>query len=134
MLPAPLLQDLKADEDEMLRGVDWGAVQRYVDLSGELQMFSTRGGSGSGGGGSGDSTNVQQHGGQEGGGGAAEGRPPLRRRYWQQSEQPSALEEDLFEGAGWEAPGSPRSSVSGRQAEALADMGCAAAALLPVLS
>lgn len=30
------LKDLREDEDEMLRGVDWGAVSRYVDLSIEL--------------------------------------------------------------------------------------------------
>ena len=132
-----VLQDLKADEDEMLRGVDWGAVQRYVDLSGELQMFSTRGGGGSSG--SGGGTDVRQHT-LDDGEGAAEGRPALHRRFWQQQQhwgQPSASldalqrDEDLFEGVGWGAPSSPRSSASGRQAEALADMGCADAALLP---
>jgi hypothetical protein len=31
------IQDLKDDEDEMLRGVDWAAVARYVDLTEDLQ-------------------------------------------------------------------------------------------------
>lgn len=30
------IQDLKDDEDEMLRGVDWAAVARYVDLQGDV--------------------------------------------------------------------------------------------------
>ena len=31
---------LKEEQDEMLRGVDWGAVAAYVDLSDELPEFS----------------------------------------------------------------------------------------------
>lgn len=33
------IADLKEAEDEMLRGVDWGAVARYVDLQEELDDF-----------------------------------------------------------------------------------------------
>ncbi|KAK9828685.1 hypothetical protein WJX72_001519 [[Myrmecia] bisecta] len=34
------LNNLRHDEDEMLRGVDWGAVGRYVDLRKELEDFA----------------------------------------------------------------------------------------------
>ncbi|GAB4814387.1 hypothetical protein N2152v2_001433 [Parachlorella kessleri] len=73
------VQDLKDDEDEMLRGVDWGAVARYVDLTEDLPTSRPPGEAGDGGpGGEGGSSSSGGGGGglpQEEGAPAAEGLP-----------------------------------------------------------
>ena len=122
---------MKGDEDEMLRGVDWGAVARYVDLAEELQQFN--GSAPGGGGGSGAATS------QDGAGRPAAapeeqqapepGQPPraLHRLAVQQqgTAVPAALQHqvELFESAGWAAPSSPSANAKSRRADALADLG-----------
>lgn len=125
------LQDLKNDEDEMLRGVDWGAVARYVDLSEELQQFSRAGGGAAG---------------EVAGAGAAprerqlQREPPSpgpdawhpqhqvpqhRREGVAEGEAAAALEqqEELFDSAGWAAPSSFSGSARSRREAALAGLG-----------
>lgn len=150
---SPLLslpQDLRDDPDEMLRGVDWGKVARFVDLSDELQLFEGPSSSGPGGTGGG------------GGRAAGEGTGRSAPSAWgsrqaqemdgslQQQQQPDGAsaaaaqegdelrqpaaaggagamalhQEELFEAAGWAAPSfSAKGSARSRRAEALADMG-----------
>ena len=128
-----VLQDLKGDEDEMLRGVGWGAVARYVDLSEELQQFN---GSALHGGGRGSSGGAAA---SDGAAGPAlapgdpqqpEAEHPQRALDRLAAQQqgaavPEALQhqDELFESAGWAAPSSPRASAKTRRADALADLG-----------
>lgn len=123
MPPAPPSheQDLKSDEDEMLRGVDWGAVARYVDLSEELHQFDR----GQGG--------VQAA--------LADPSEPPTPRSSQAPASPASAqdtdqrqeeaaevlrrEEELFGAAGWAVPSSGGGTVHSRRAEALAGLGWA---------
>ncbi|PSC69954.1 Sodium hydrogen exchanger 7 [Micractinium conductrix] len=135
---ATAIQDLKADEDEMLRGVDWAAVARYVDLSEELHLFdSSTSAAGSAGAGAG-----AQAGGGSGGGGPATapsgpaalvGRTSSGRAAsgpastaslgsFQSSEQ-MQRENGLFGSAGWAEPSSTCvGTPSSRRAAALAGL------------
>ena len=112
----PIEQALKADEDEMLRGVDWGAVARYVDLSDELQQFSrsaSRDGA------------TAPHGAPLSL--ASQPRLPLDQQQAGAGAEAQAAgleqRDELFAASGWAAPSRPRASAGSRQAAALRDLG-----------
>ncbi|PRW44236.1 Sodium hydrogen exchanger 7 [Chlorella sorokiniana] len=135
---AAAVKDLRDDPDEMLRGVDWGKVARFVDLSDELQLFekpsSPAGGTHGGSAavevraqGAGHTVLTPDAGGalqQEG----AQPGPAARRPGAAAAAGgvgPAALQQDeLFEAAGWAAPSfSAKGSARSRRDEALADLG-----------
>ena len=121
-----MLQDLKGDEDEMLRGVDWGAVARYVDLAEELQQFNGSAPGGGGGASSGEAGQAEH----DGAGRRAEPeQPPRALQRLAEQQQGAAVhaalqhEDEIFESAGWAAPSSPRANAKSRRVDALADLG-----------
>lgn len=140
------VQDLRDDPDEMLQGVDWGKVARFVDLSEELTLFEGPGGGAAGGtgtsGGRGaaagapalDPSGPQQllAGGsapqqdtQWAGQRGSEGRSSAPHQHAAVAGDAAAMREDeLFESAGWAAPSlAAEGSARSRRAEALADLG-----------
>ncbi|KAL4858875.1 Protein ACTIVITY OF BC1 COMPLEX KINASE 3 [Chlorella vulgaris] len=137
-----LTKDLKNDEDEMLRGVDWGAVARYVDLSEELQTFDTCAGTRPTTGGadaasavvldagaagreappSAQQADAAQGGSSEAPPAAAAGAQPASRELptWHQQEELLLSHSDS---AGWAAPSRSCSWGKSRREEALDDLG-----------
>lgn len=122
------MQDLRDDPDEMLRGVDWGKVARFVDLSDELQLFegpSTSDGGGPGGSGP-PCPGVEGEppaAGPEHGDSAGQREARQAAAAAQQAAAAVLQHDELFNAAGWAAPATPRGSAKSRRAEALADMG-----------
>lgn len=139
-LAPPTVQDLRGDPDEMVRGVDWGKVARFVDLSDELPLFEVPSRSPDGAAGGGRSAEA---------GASAPQRVGLRAAGLQQDEQrrlaagqhvaaaagSATLQQgELFEAAGWAAPSfSAQGSARSRRAEALADLGWVQGGLIMIV-
>lgn len=121
------MQDLRDDPDEMLRGVDWAKVARFVDLSDELALFEgpVAGTSGTGTSGGGTGAVSEPAPAAPGLGEPPAGRERERSQLAaaQQAAAAALQHDDLFDAAGWAAPCTPRGSAKSRRAEALADMG-----------
>lgn len=96
----------------MLRGVDWGKVAQYVDLSEELPLF--------GGGPGGTSTDGSGRDSAAGGGGGGGAEAMQQGAAAQEALRQQG---ELFEAAGWAAPSTPRGTASSRRVKALADLG-----------